>query len=315
MVTASSREPSVDRNGGEPRGSSGDPGAFVLIVNPVSGGGKAGSQEFVRLCRDRDIEPQLVRPGEDIAAAARAAVDRGAEVIGMAGGDGSQAAVATVAAEHDLPYVCIPAGTRNHFAGDLGVDRNDIVRALDGFQEGTERRVDLARVNGQVFVNNASMGLYGKLVQSQAYRDAKLRTALEMLPELIGPEMQSFDLRFTGPDGSSFPNAQLLLVSNDPYEIDRPAAARTRGQIDRGRLGVIVVHMNPPLPRWKEWSTPTFRVDSAEPVEVGLDGEAVIMDPPLLFESWPSALRVRVVGPRGPWSALTRVKRRFPPRR
>jgi hypothetical protein len=85
--------------------------------------------------------------------------------------------------------------------------------------------------------------------------------------------------------------------------------------LDRGRLGVIVVHMGPPLPRWREWSTPTFRVDSAEPVEVGLDGEAVIMDPPLLFESWPSALRVRVVAPRGPRSALTRVKRLSPPLR
>ncbi len=233
----------------------------------------------------------------------------------MAGGDGSQAAVATVAAEHDLPYVCIPAGTRNHFAADLGVDRSDIAGALDAFQKGTEHRIDLARVNGWVFVNNASMGFYGKLVQSQAYRDAKLRTAIEMLPELIGPETESFDLRFTGPDGSSFPNAQLLLVSNDPYEIERPATARTRGQMNGGRLGVIVVHMGPPLPRWREWSAPTFRVDSAEPVEVGLDGEAVIIDPPLLFESWPSALRVRVVAPRGPRTALTRVKRPSSPLR
>ncbi len=305
----------MDRDGGEPRGSPDRPRAFVLIVNPVSGGGKAGGQEFVRLCRDRGIEPLLVRPGEDIAAVARAAVDGGAEVIGMAGGDGSQAAVAPVAAEHDLPYVCIPAGTRNHFAADLGVDRSDIAGALDAFQNGTERRVDLARVNGRVFVNNASMGLYGKLVQSQAYRDAKLRTAIEMLPELIGPETENFDLRFTGPDGSSFPNAQLLLVSNDPYEIDWPATPGTRGQMDRGRLGVVVVHMGPPLPRWKEWSTPTFRVDSADPVELGLDGEAIIVDPPLLFESWPSALRVRVIASRGPQSALTRARRLSPPLR
>jgi len=193
-----------------------------------------------------------------------------------------------------------------HRRTDLGVDRSDIAGALDAFQEGTERRVDLARVNGRVFVNNASMGLYGKLVQSQAYRDAKLRTAIEMLPELMGPETEPIDLRFTDPDGSSFPNAQLLLVSNDPYEIDRPPSPGTRGQMDRGELGVVVVHMGPPLPRWRESSTPTFRVDSAEPVEVGLDGEAVIMNPPLLFESWPSALRVRVVAPRGPQKVLRR---------
>jgi diacylglycerol kinase family enzyme len=315
MAAASNQEPSTERDDHEPRGSPGSPRASVLIVNPVSGGGKANGREFLRLCRDRGIEPLLVRPGEDIAAVARAAAEGGAEVIGMAGGDGSQGAVAPVAAEHDLLYVCIPAGTRNHFAADLGVDRTDIAGALDAFQKGTERRVDLARVNQRVFVNNASMGLYGKLVQSRAYRDRKFRTAIEMLPELIGPETEPFDLRFTGPDGSSFPNAQLLLVSNDPYEIDWPATPGTRGQMDRGQLGVVVVHMGPPWPRWKEWSTPTFRVDSAEPVEVGLDGEAVIMDPPLLFESWPSALRVRVVAPRAPLSALSRARRLSPPLR
>jgi len=315
MATASNHEPSLTRDNGESRGSPGRPRVFVLIVNPVAGGGKAGGQEFVRLCRDRGIDPLLVRPGEDIAAVARAAVDGGAEVIGMAGGDGSQAAVAPVAAEHDLPYVCVPAGTRNHFAADLGVDRSDIAGALDAFEKGTERRVDLARVNGRVFVNNASMGVYGKLVQSQAYREAKLRTAIEMLPELIGPETEPFDLRFTGPDGSSFPNAQLLLVSNDPYEIDRPATRGTRGKLDRGQLGVVVVRMAPPLPRWREWATATFRVDSAKPIGVGLDGEAVIMNPPLLFESWPSALRVRVIASRGPRSALTRTRRLSPPLR
>jgi len=136
-----------------------------------------------------------------------------------------------------------------------------------------------------------------------------------MLPELIGPETEPFDLRFTGPDGSNFQNAQLLLVSNDPYEIDRPATRGTRGKLDRGQLGVVVVRMAPPLPRWREWATATFRVDSAKPIGVGLDGEAVIMDPPLLFESWPSALRVRVVASRGPRSALTRTGRLSPPLR
>lgn len=299
----------------EPRGSAGRPHAFVLVINPVSGGRKAGGPEFVRLCRNRGIEPLVVQPREDIVAVARRAIDRGVEVIGMAGGDGSQAVVAAVAAEHDLPYVCIPAGTRNHFAADLGVDRSDIVEALEAFEEGTERRVDLARVNGRVFVNNASMGLYGKLVQSQAYRDAKLRTAIEMLPDLIGPEAESFDLRYTSPDGSSVPNTQLLLVSNNSYELARPGTPGTRGELTSGRLGVVVVRRGPHFPRWTEWSTPTFRVDSAAPVEVGLDGEAVIMDPPLLFESWPSALRVRVVPPRTPRAVRARLRRLPPPLR
>ncbi len=101
-------------------------------------------------------------------------IEGGADVIGMAGGDGSQGAVAAVAAEHDIPYVCVPAGTRNHFAIDIGVARDDVVGALDVFVDGTERRIDLARVNGRIFVNNASMGLYGAIVQSPAYREREV---------------------------------------------------------------------------------------------------------------------------------------------
>ena len=126
--------------------------------------------------------------GDDLAALARTIVARGANVVGMAGGDGSQGVVAAVAAEHDLPFVCVPAGTRNHFAHDLGVDGTDVVGALDAFFDGPERRVDLAQVNGRVFVNNASMGAYARIVQSKDYRDAKLRTVIESLPDLVGPK-------------------------------------------------------------------------------------------------------------------------------
>lgn len=241
------------------------------------------------------VEAIVAESGDDITALARSAVAAGADVIGMAGGDGCQGVVAAVAAEHGLAYVCIPAGTRNHFAADLGIDRSDVAGALDAFFSGTDRMIDLAVVNGRVFVNNASMGLYGELVQSQAYRDAKIRTALEMLPELIGPDADPADLRFSAPDGTTFPDAQLLLVSNNPYEIGRPGVRGTRGQLNSGRLGVVTLRMAPPLPRRREWSAPSFRVDSGGPVHLGLDGEAMVLDPPLLFESRPVALRVRVV--------------------
>ena len=111
----------------------------------------------------------------------RGAVADGADGLAMAGGDGSQAIVAAIAAELDLPYGCIPAGTRNHFALDLGVDRDDVVGALDSFVDGGERRVDLAEVNGRVFVNNVSLGLYAEAVQRKGYRDAKLKTILDTL--------------------------------------------------------------------------------------------------------------------------------------
>ncbi len=270
------------------------PQAPVLLVNPRSGGGKAQRHDLVARCRAWGIEPLPLEPGEDISAVATAAVLRGADVIGMAGGDGSQAAAAAVAAGHDLPFVVVPAGTRNHFALDIGADPDDVVGPLANFFGGEERRVDLARVNGRVFVNNASMGLYGRLVQSREYRDAKLRTAVQLLPELLGPRAEAFDLRFADTEGSQHVCAQLLLVSNNAYQLDPLGARRARGEMDKGTLGVVAVHLAPPPSRrvW-EWDTPEFQVSSGGPVDVGLDGEAVTLEPPLVFESLPSALRVR----------------------
>lgn len=177
-----------------------------------------------------------MKEGDDLAALAAAAVSMGADVIGMAGGDGSQAIVAAVAAAHDIPFVCVPAGTRNHFALDIGVDRQDLIGALDAFHLGSERRIDLAQVNGRVFVNNASIGFYGEIVQSPEYRDAKLRTVIEMLPDLLGPDATHFDLRFTDPSGAEFRGAQLVLVSNNRYQLDPLAGKGTRGKMDDGTL-------------------------------------------------------------------------------
>jgi diacylglycerol kinase family enzyme len=134
-----------------------------------SGGGKAERFGLVAECVARGIEPIVFNPGDDLHDVAVAAVMGGPDAIGVAGGDGSQALVAALAAEHDLSYVCIPAGTRNHFAADLGVDRADPVRALDAFAHGTERRIDLARVNGRVFVNKRRSAC-AKIVQSDRYR-------------------------------------------------------------------------------------------------------------------------------------------------
>jgi hypothetical protein len=142
----------------------------VLIINLKSGGGKAERFDLANEARRRGIEPVILKPGDDLLALAEDAVDRGADVIGMAGGDGSQALVATVASRRDVAHVCIPAGTRNHFALDLGLDRDDVVDGLDAYTNGHERRIDLARVNDRVFVNNASLGVYAKVVQSPAYR-------------------------------------------------------------------------------------------------------------------------------------------------
>jgi diacylglycerol kinase family enzyme len=289
----------------------GPPQHPVLIMNPWSGGGKVEKHHLVEECRKRGIEPVVLKRGDDLLQLASDAVARGADVIGMAGGDGSQALVASVASRHDVPHVCIPAGTRNHFALDLGLDREDVVGALDAFGEAVESRIDLATVNGSVFVNNASMGIYAKIVQSAEYRDAKLRTAAKMLPDMLGSDAEPFDLRFAGPDGGEVPTAHMILVSNDPYELDHIDGRGSRPRLDSGTLGIATARVANAIEAvefaqleaagrvrsfsgWLEWDTPRFQIDSSAPVEIGIDGEATSLEPPLVFESHPSALRIRI---------------------
>ena len=282
----------------------------VLVMNLKSGGGKAERFRLAEECERRGIEPVVLRPEDDLLRLADDAVSRGADVIGMAGGDGSQALVATVASRRGVAHVCVPAGTRNHFALDLGLDRDDVVGALDAFTDGVERQVDLASVNGRVFVNNASLGLYAKVIQSPEYRDAKLSTAATVLPEVLGPDAKPLDLRFSGPDGYH-QDAHLILVSNDPYRLDTIGGMGTRERLDLGVLGIVVARIADAaqasrfmaleaagqvrrFPGWQEWAAPRFEVASGTPVEIGIDGEALLLDPPLVFESLPGALRVRL---------------------
>ena len=285
------------------------PAEHVLIMNPRSGGGKAERFHLADECAARGIEPVVLCPGDDLARLAEEAVARGATAIGMAGGDGSQAIVAAVAANAGIAHVCVPAGTRNHFALDLGLDRADVSGALDAYADRIERRVDLAFVNGHPFVNNCSLGLYARVVQSPQYRDAKLKTAADMLPDLIGPDAEPLDLRFAGPAGDSFSTAHLILVSNDPYQLAHPGGRGTRERLDLGLLGIVAVQVADAAEArrfmllefggqvqrfggWQEWTGTAFAVDSGGPVEVGVDGEATVVEPPLRFESRPGALRV-----------------------
>src|SRR4029077_1606604 len=167
------------------------------------GGGKAEKFNLADECRTRGIEPVVLQPVDDLVELDDVAIARGADVIGIAGGDGSQALVASVAAQRGVAHVVVPAGTRNHFALDLGLDRDDVVGALDAFGPAVERRIDLAEVNGRVFVNNVSLGVYGEITQSEEYRDAKVATTLEKLPTLLGPGGEPTDLGWTGPGGAA----------------------------------------------------------------------------------------------------------------
>ena len=286
----------------------------VLFLNPRSGGGKVARFQLPMEARARGIEPIELTPGADLAQLVRRALDGGADALAMAGGDGSQAVVAGIAAERGVPYACIPAGTRNHFALDLGVDPEDVVGALDALAEGSERRVDLGEVNGRAFVNNVSLGVYGEAVQRSGYRGAKVRTLLDTVPDVLGPGRNPA-LRWRDPAGDEREGAAAIVVSNNRYGFERAHGSGLRARLDEGVLGVIVVGSPGGEAPARAWTTSSFEVDARAPVPAGVDGEALVLEPPLRFRVRPAALRCRIArhhrgaspstfAPGGAWAAM-----------
>ncbi|MBD0839734.1 MULTISPECIES: diacylglycerol/lipid kinase family protein [unclassified Streptomyces] len=277
-----------------------------LIMNPRSGGGKVGRFGLREKAERLGARVVLLDPEErqDVTALARAAVADGADLLGAAGGDGTQALVAAVAAEHRLPFLVISAGTRNHFALDLGLDRDDPAACLDALADGVELIVDLGFAGDRPFVNNASFGAYAAIVQSPSYRDDKIGTSLELLPDLLtgqqGPRLTARvgDTVLDGP--------QAVLVSNNPYRTGDPFGFGRRDRLDGGVLGVLGVRVDSaaeaaallldPQPHGLTVLTARevlVEADGPE-VEVGLDGEALVLPSPVRCRVSPRALRVRV---------------------
>jgi diacylglycerol kinase family enzyme len=283
------------------------PKRAFLIMNPRSGGGKVAKFGLKEKAEALGAEVVLLEgPGTvDVADLARRAVAAGADLLGVAGGDGTQALVAGIAAEHDLPFLVISAGTRNHFAMDLGLDRYNPAACLDALtSDGVEQRIDLGIIGGRTFVNNASFGAYAEVVENPAYRDDKRGTTLQVLPDLLsghrGAKLtaQAGDTTITGP--------QALLVSNDPYGLSDIAGLGRRARLDAGTLGVVAVRVNSALqaagllrgargPGLITLTAGEVVVDADTPeIPVGIDGETVLMPTPVRCTVRPKALRVRV---------------------
>ena len=282
------------------------PKRAFLIMNPRSGGGKVTKFGLKEKAEALGAKVALLEgPGTvDVAALARQAVADGADLLGVAGGDGTQALVAGIAAEHGLPFLVISAGTRNHFAMDLGLDRDNPAACLDALTDGVEQRIDLGVIGGRTFVNNASFGAYAEVVESPAYRDDKRGTTLQMLPDILtghrGAKLtaRAGEITVTGP--------QALLVSNNPYQGGDIAGLSRRARLDAGTLGVVAVTVNNALQaaallrgaRGQGLSTLTAEevvVDADVPeIPVGIDGETVMMPTPVRCTIQPRALRVRV---------------------
>ncbi len=284
----------------------------VLLCNPWSGGGKVEKHGLAEIATDLGVEVVMLDEGLDLEQLARDAVARGADCLGMAGGDGSQALVASIAIEHDLPFVVVAAGTRNHFALDLGIDRNDPQGSVMAFRDAVERRIDYATVGDRLFVNNVSLGVYASIVQQEGYRESKVETTKALLPEILGRTQEPFDLQFTGPDGVEVDGAYLVQVSNNPYVLGATLDASQRRRLDTGTLGVVaitaatgteaatVLAMSALGQRrrsrhWHEFTTETFEVRSRSGwIDAGIDGEALRLETPLQFSIHHRGLRLLV---------------------
>lgn len=281
------------------------PGRPWLLVNPRSGGGTAERLGLAGAARALGVDVHLLAPGDDPAGLARAALRRGADVVGVAGGDGSLAAVAAVAVACDVPFVCIPAGTRNHFAQDLGLDRDDPVGALAAFS-GEERRIDVALAGDRLFLNNVSLGAYADAVAQPGYRNGKLRTARVVARRAVRGERPPLDVSLAGPGGERVTGVQVLQVANNSYGLGRrPAldagvlqisALRARSGAKLGAVaGQVALRRSPALSAWAQWETTGVVVDGpATGLPAGVDGEAVVLCPPVEFRSLAGGLRVLV---------------------
>ena len=316
---------------GEP-GAGGESGRPWLVVNPRSGDGKAGRVGLVEAARARGLRVHVLERGEDLVALAREAVAAGAGAVGVAGGDGSLGLVAKVAVEADVPLVCIPSGTRNHFAGDLGLDRADPLAALDAFT-GAERRIDVGMVGERMFLNNVSLGAYADMVADPRYRAAKLATAHAVLPASLRGEHDLLQVDLRDADGREHPDVLVLLVAANSYELNGVRERLDGGVLQvsalRARTGAALAGLaTRALARggrvaggsgWAQWTTTTLRVSAPlAQLPAGIDGEAATLATPLEFRVLPQALRVLVppaLGPPAPrvrlqsWATVRRLVR------
>jgi diacylglycerol kinase family enzyme len=278
-----------------------------VIMNPRSGGGKVGRFRLREKAESLGAQVVMLEGPEiiDVAALARNAVARGADMLGVAGGDGTQALVAGIAAEHDLPFLCISAGTRNHFAMDLGLDREDPATCLDALTDGIEQRIDLGLIGDRTFVNNASFGAYAEIVRSPAYRDDKRGTTLQMLPDVLSTGGNGHHLSAHA-GGTDIEGPQALLISNNPYDTADIAGLGRRSRLDSGTLGVIAVTVDNAAQAVglvrrgrgqgiRLLAADQVTVDAGLPeIPVGIDGETVMMPTPVRCSVLPGALRVVV---------------------
>ena len=270
----------------------------ALIINPHSGGGKAEQFGLVEAARELGIETSVLKPDDDLAALAEAAADRGADHLMMAGGDGSLGVVAEVAVERGTTFGCVPVGTRNHFAMDIGLDRDDPLAALQSVVEPSSLAIDYARIGGRMFLNNVSFGVYATAIGDPHYRDNRAHSLADAARRHDSDPTSRPDIIVTDPSGTEYNDCLVLLISNNPYTFSGPPDFGKRTSLNTGQLGVL--HVAPkriPGPRElhrpdkRSWTThqQTVRANSGT-LEAGVDGELLSFSAPVTVKCVPLGL-------------------------
>jgi diacylglycerol kinase family enzyme len=274
----------------------------ALIVNRWSGDGKAERYGLADAARAAGIEVVMLERGDDIVQLAEDAVGAGADAIGAAGGDGSLGLVAGVAIDHDVPFFCIPVGTRNHFALDLGLDRDNPLTALDAIRDGEEIDIDYGLAGDRPFLNNVSFGIYAEAVHRPEYRENKEETIAAVIRDMQAEGSSGAAIRFQSPEGEQAEQTAVTLDSNNPYVYSGPPDYGRRRRLDAGTMGITsFAHGTDASGRAakgaRTWEAEELVLESDHPILAGLDGEALAFESPLTLKIMPRGLRVLV--PRG----------------
>ena len=299
----------------------------AVIINKaagsVSNGGLDALLHTVEVGLERHgIESEIIAAqGDEIAEAALKARDRGelgaVDAVVVGGGDGTIRSVANILAGSAVPMGILPMGTLNHFARDLSLPF-DIERAIDIIGHKQIRTVDLGSVNGAIFVNNSSVGVYPYMVADRDRRRGAFGLGKWPAMALAGLRaLKRFPFRrlTMTAEGSARPyRTPVLFVGNNEYDLRLFSLGR-RHQLDLGRLHVYVVRSQSRLAfillilrallglgktaqELDQLETLAFEVRSrTSRIPVALDGEVQLMQPPLRYRIMPRALKVFAPSP------------------
>lgn len=298
----------------------------TVLVNRGSGTvkkKKLTAESLREMFQRAGVEPDVrLLPGRQIPDAAREAAKGGAEAVVAGGGDGTVRGVAAVLIGGKIPLGVLPLGTLNHFASDLKIP-NDLAGAIQVIAHGTAQPLDVGEVNGEIFLNNSSIGFYPPIVQArdQEMRHSKLNKWLAMAVATfkLMPKLSPLDLRISSGDWQVDRKTEVLFVGNSEYRL----SALNHGAPDRleggGFLCVYVAHTGSRLALYglalaglfrdvkqtrsvEDWKLRELRVDvrQTRAIPVAFDGEVSTLRSPLLFRKRVGDLRVIVPSPEPP---------------